>query len=427
MRRPRRPARRLGAVGALLLEGFGSRLAFGLLSLALPLYGRHVGLSLVEVGLLLSLSTLVALVLKPWSGRLVDRWGLRRGLLLALALRSVLSLGYLAAVAPAQLFAVRGAHGAADAVRDPAVHALLAEHADRRAVATTFGWYQTAKSTAGSLGKGFAGLLIGLSDGYGAVFVVAFVLSLLPTLAVLALVPPASARPADRPVPAPADAGAGRPPGVAAYAGLGFLVSGTSSLLGSMFPVLAVEYAGLSPAQVGLLYLLTPALALTGPLWGRASDRASDRGRHSAVLSVRSGLNAGSALVLLVAPTLVGVWLARALDDLGKAAYRPVWGSMMAEVSGRDPATRARAMGRLTAGEDAGDVVAPVVAGLLWSIGGPVVLLLARVGLALVTEVYAAVLGRRSQARPGLAAGEPSDGDHPDGRGRAGTFGTAVG
>ncbi len=194
-------------------------------------------------------------------------------------------------------------------------------------------------------------------------------------------------------------------PGVLAFTGLGFLVSGTSSMLTALFPIIATEYAGLSTAQAGLLYLVTPVLAFSGPLWGWLSDRVS----RSLVLSLRSVTNIASALVYLFFPTLAGIWVGKSMDDLGKAAFRPAWGSLMADVSGRDRSRRARVMGYLTAGEDAGDLLAPVVAGLLWSVWGIPVLLAARVGAACATEVYVIWLERRQRRADRAAEAATSD------------------
>ena len=393
---------------ALVLEGFLSRLSFGLLTFALPLYGRQLGLSIVEIGFLSSLAQAVSLVLKPVMGGLADRWGLRRSLVGALVIRSLLCLGYVLTTVPWQLYTVRGAHGVSDSLRDPAVHALIAENGGKKSMASTFAWYQTAKTAAGSVGKSVAGVLLAMAGGFGLTFGVAFALSLLPVIAVLWLVPRdvrstrpdpvPSARPvpekAAPPVTLPTDGRATpKPPGVAAFAGLGFLVAGTSSMLTSLFPIIATEYAGLSTAEAGLLYLVTPALALTGPIWGWVADRVS----RPAVLSFRSIANVLSALAYLVSPTLAGVWVGKSLDDLGKAAFRPAWGSLMAEVSGRDRKNRARVMGFLTSGEDAGDIVAPVLAGLLWSVWGVPALLVGRMLVAAVTEVYAIALERRQR------------------------------
>ena len=405
---------------ALVLEGFLSRLSFGLLTFALPLYGRQLGLSIVAIGLLSSLAQTVSLVLKPVMGGLADRWGLRRSLVGALVIRSLLCLAYALTTVPWQLYSVRGAHGVSDSLRDPAVHALIAENGGKKSMASAFAWYQTAKTAAGSVGKSVAGVLLATAGGFGLTFGVAFALSLLPVVAVLWLVPRdargkradsmALARPArEKGSPPATRPGEGRglaakPPGVLSFAGLGFLVAGTSSMLTSLFPIIATEYAGLSTAQAGLLYLVTPALALTGPLWGWVADRLS----RSAVLSFRSVANILSALVYLVSPTLAGVWVGKSLDDLGKAAFRPAWGSLMAEVSGRDRKNRARVMGYLTSGEDAGDIVAPVLAGLLWSVWGVPALLVGRMLVAGVTEVYAIGLERwQRKAAPATGTGSP--------------------
>jgi MFS family permease len=420
--------RRPGPLFALVCEGFFSRLAFGLLSFALPLYARSLGMSIAAIGVLASLATIVSLLLKPVLGGLADRMGLRRTLLAALVLRSVLSLGYALVTVPWQLFAVRGVHGVSDSLRDPAVTALIAENGGKKAVASAFAWYQTAKTTAGAVGKSVAGVLLTLAaGGFGLTFGVAFGLSLLPAVAVLLLVP----RDSSRSLPSPAAEGLEAPssptppptrPPVAHYATLGFLVAGASSMLTSLFPILATEYAGLTTAQAGALYLITPVLAFTGPLWGLLADRVS----RPLVLSVRGVANTVSALIYLFAPNLAGMWAGKSLDDLGKAAFRPAWGSLMADLSSQDRRKRARIMGYLSAGEDAGDVAAPILAGLLWTGFGVPAVLLGRVALAVLAEGYtlwlehrAPIRGRGRHRRRRTHGPAPELPRHPRGPGRS--------
>jgi MFS family permease len=156
-------------------------------------------------------------------------------------------------------------------------------------------------------------------------------------------------------------------------------------MLGNLFPVLAVEYAGLSEAQAGLLYLITPALAFTGPLFGWLTDRTD----HRLVLSIRSASNVVSSLLYLFLPAFPGFLVGKGLDDLGKAAFSPAWGSLMAHVSSSDRRKRARIMSVLSVGEDTGDIVAPILAGVLWSTYGVAAVLGARVALAIASEIYA--------------------------------------
>jgi DivIVA domain-containing protein len=400
------------ALLAIVVEGFLSRLSFGLISFALPLYAyQRFGLSLTEIGVLLSFNLMVAIALKPFMGALADRIGMKPSFSAAIAIRSVVSLLLALATLPWQLFAIRGVHGVSISLRDPAAGVLLAEAGGKKAVASAFAWYQTAKSVAGAVGKASAGVLLTLTaSNFSLVFLIAFVLSALPIFVVARYV---QERPVDeeqldqvgeavaldeervtdaRVMGGPSTAG----PAVLPYAGLGFLISGTAYMLANLFPIFAVEYAGLNEAQTGLVYLISIAAMLCGPVFGWLSDNVSRR----LVLSLRGAANVVSSVVYLVAPNFAGVAAGRAVDDLGKAAFRPAWGALMAHVAGFDRRRRARTMGSLSAGEDAGEVAGPILAGFLWSTWGVPALLGARIGLAAVTEVYALALSR-SLGKPG--------------------------
>src|SRR3712207_4662591 len=65
------------AMATVIAEGFLGRLSFGMVSFALPLYALHLGLSLSEIGILISIRTLIALGLKPVAGWASDHVGVR--------------------------------------------------------------------------------------------------------------------------------------------------------------------------------------------------------------------------------------------------------------------------------------------------------------------------------------------------------------
>jgi len=152
------------ALYALVAEGFFMRLGFGIISFALPLYARSLGLSLAETGVLLAVLGLVKLALKPAAGWLADRVGTKRALIAALVLRSVVSFLLAFASAPWELFTIRTVHGLSTAVRTPSVNALIAEHGDEKAMGSAFAWYFTAKSFAAAVGKAIAGTLLTLAS-----------------------------------------------------------------------------------------------------------------------------------------------------------------------------------------------------------------------------------------------------------------------
>jgi MFS family permease len=395
---------------AIIGEGLFSRLSFGLISFTLPLYARHLGLSLTEIGILAALNSAVAVAAKPLLGWVADRVGLKRTFVTAIGLRSLVSLFLGFASAPWELFAIRSAHGLSMSLRDPSVNALLAEHGGEKSVASAFAWYQTARTVAGSVSRALAGILLTLTAAnYPLMFFLAFALSVLPLVVVSRYVrdarqatstsrnPKAAREPLAPQHPISAIA-AGSRPKVLPVVGLGFLIAATAEMLNGLFPVLATEYAGLSPAQAGIVYAVSTLVTVfAGPVFGWLSDNVSHRG----VLMVRGLANTLSSLLYVVAPTFAGVGTAKTLDDIGKAAFRPAWGALMAHISSFDKRNRARTMSWMSMAEDAGGVVAPVLAGVLWSTWGIPALMAARIVLAIVTEVYAMSITRVAEAREG--------------------------
>lgn len=57
---------------------------FGILSFVLPIYGKELGASALEVGVFFSAFSLVPVIVRPFLGRAMDRWGRRPFLLLGL-------------------------------------------------------------------------------------------------------------------------------------------------------------------------------------------------------------------------------------------------------------------------------------------------------------------------------------------------------
>jgi MFS family permease len=385
---------------AIVSEGLLSRLSFGIIGFALPLYARKLGLSFTQIGLLISLNSAVALALKPVLGWVADRYGMKRTFVAAIGLRSLVSLFLGFASAPWELYAIRGAYGVSMSLRDPAANTLIAEHGGKKSVASAFAWYQTARFTANSFSKALAGILLTVTAAnYPLVFFIAFGLSVLPMLVVMMFVKEQHEEEhltaQEMPTQAePAPAASTGIKAVLPFAGLGFLIAGTAEMLSGLFPVIATEYAHLSKAQAGIVYTIsTTAAILAGPVFGWLADHVSQK----LVLLIRSLANTVSSVMYLAAPSFVGIGMAKSVDDMGKAAFRPAWGALMAQISGTDKKHRARTMSWLSMGEDAGGVFAPILAGFLWNTWGIGVLMGARIALAIVTEAYAFMIERKEK------------------------------
>lgn len=387
---------------AIIAEGFSTRLSFGVVSFALPLYARHLGMSFTEIGLLFSLNAIIEQAMKPVAGRAADRFGLKRCFTAAIAIRSLVALLLVFASTPLHLYAIRLVHGLSESLRDPSVNALIANNGKHTSLASSFAWYSTAKTVAGSIGKAATGVLLAVTAyDYSGAFLIAFFLSFLPLYFVARFVRDGSlfeSAEIDAKSPAEQSAVAAGPVGPARgynfkglfpFVTLGFLIASTAHMLHNLFPVLALEYAGLDAAQTSIIYAVAiPFVLVTGPLFGWLSDNVS----RKLVLMVRGFSNIFSSVIYVVFPTFVGIAIGKIADDVGKAAFRPAWGSLMSYVSSFDRRSRARTMGYLSFGEGAGEIVGPILAGLLWGLWGLPAVLVVRVILALASEVYAASL-----------------------------------
>ena len=386
---------------AIVAEGFFSRLSFGVISFALPLYAYHLGLSVLQIGVLVTLNEAAALVLKPMMGWVADRYGLKRTYTTSIGLRSLVALLLAVTRFPWQLYAIKSVHGMSKAMRDPSSSALIAEQGGKKAIASAFAWYHTAKIVAGSLGKALAGLLLTLTaSNFSLVFAFSFILSALPFYTVVRYVKNDKPSNQEKEIPANeiieeeeeiTEPETKAKPVILPFTILTFLINGTAEMLRGLFPILATQYAGLNEAQTGSIYMAsTLAVLVSGPIFGWLSDR----GNREIVLLVRSLGNTISSIIYIIAPSFHGFATGKLVDDMGKAAFRPAWGSLMAHVSSLDKSRRAQIMSWMLVGEDAGTIAGPLLAGLLWNTWGLSVMLGGRVVLSIITEVYVTVLNR---------------------------------
>jgi MFS family permease len=388
---------------AIVIEGVLSRFSFGAINLALPLYARHLGLSLAEVGILLSINTAVALALKPLCSWAIDRFGQKRSFAVSIGLRSLAPLMFSLASMPWMLYGTAGVHGLSKSVRDPAVDSLIVEHSKRNSIGSSFAWYSTAKSVSGALGKGAAGIFLTLTaSNYFLVFVLAGLISASSLLVVARFVREVKSQ--DHPrentlralEPGSQESEAGeqskKPPFFMAllpFLGFGCFISGVGQMLDVLFPILAVEYAGMSEAEVGVVFMVATAVVLlAGPVWGWLSDHLSRK-----MVFLTAGIsNALASAIFLAFPSTLGIAAGRLVDDVGKAAFRPAWGTVMGQIAALNPGRRGRVVGYLGMGKDAGEMAGPIIASLIWSVWGVPVLLGVRVALAIGAEIYSVTL-----------------------------------
>lgn len=395
------------ALMAISAEGFLTRLGFGMLGFALPLFGLSLGMGLAEVGTLYALSTGTALAVKPVMGWLADRFGRKRILAASVALRCVVGLLFVFAALPWHLYALRVLQGAATAAREPSAAALIAEHGNRRRMASAFAWYTTARDVGRSLGYAAAGALIQFTGDYQLVFLIAFLVSCAALVTVVLYVrdapaAPPAAKPAGPAATAPRSAASWRR--LLPHAGFGLTVAVSAEMMRGLFPIIATEYAHLSVGQAGVVASASSiAILIAGPLFGWVSDHLS----RKLALGIRSIANTVSSLLYILFPGFAGFLIARVVDDTGKAAFRPTWGAILAEVSEVEPTRRARTMALVDSAHTLGMALGPLAAGLLIGAFGVPVMLGVRAAISLVAEVQALRLGRSLGAKTAARVDQP--------------------
>ena len=258
----------------------------------LPIFAAGLGASGAFLGLIVSVSTVTGLFLKPLFGILSDRWGRRVWLLIGAGFFAFMPFLYRFIQTPEELLALRLAHGLATAIYGPVTLAYIAELSRSQNTAEDIGWFQMARSGGYIVGPALAGWLL-LSLDATAVFTIIGFLSCAVFLPILNL---PEARPraprkanseaasAARRLPDPGRPSiwrqvkialreGGRTPALWLTGGLEAVAFIALYTLKAFLPLYALE-AGLSVALVGLFFSLNEAAhALGKPFCGRLGDR----------------------------------------------------------------------------------------------------------------------------------------------------------
>jgi len=376
------------SLSVVILEGFFARLGFGVITFALPFYALALGMSFTEIGILAALRLVAAILFKPFMGWAADRFGKKTIYVLSISGRALVGVMLVFATQPWMLFAIRFFHGITTAARDPAAAILIAEHGNKDKMATAYAWYGTAREVGASVGFLVAGFLLTFTnDNYSLAFAFAVITSIIALFVVLIFVKEHRVSDTvETKQKTELEKEKQKTPWME-FALFGLMAALTGSMVTNLFPVIATEIGQISKAQTSVIVTLsTLVIVFAGPWFGWLSDHVS----RTLVLSLRAIANALSSVLYMFAPNLAGISAARVFDDAGKAAFRPAWGSLMAEISGsRDKRNRGKTIAYMDTAQSVGEALGPVIAGLLWDQAGIVWLFAVRLGLSIATEVYA--------------------------------------
>jgi MFS family permease len=327
----------------------------------LPIYAAALGAGDIFLGLIVSVSTLTGMVLKPFVGMLSDRWGRRIWLLIGTAFFALLPFVYRFVSTPEQLFALRVVHGLATAIYGPVTLAYVAE-LSRTHRAERLGWFSMARNAGYVVGPAAAGWML-LTMEPVAVFTIIGLLSSAALIPVLLLpeTAPSVSRPGSQILRQALNSlqTGGRTPAVWLTGGLEANIFVAVYAVRTFVPLL-VLHLNASVALAGAFLAVQEAVHLAvNPIGGRLSDRFGHLHIASAGMLVL-----GAGLLLLSYPGAGLAFLAPAVF-IG-IAQGMVFPSTVALVSARvDSSHLGVSMGLVGSMKNAGKVAGPVLAGVL--------------------------------------------------------------
>ncbi|HEX5682371.1 MAG TPA: MFS transporter [Desulfobacterales bacterium] len=277
----------LSKFNVLCLIGFLARFSYALArNPVLPLFALSLGAGPEAIGLAVGISTVTGILFKLPSGALSDVIGRRKTMLIGLVFFAFAPFAYLLIDSYAQLVAVRFIHGFATAVYGPVAMAVVADIAGERK-GELLSWFSSVGIIGGLLGAPLGGLILSLSATGGSyelrTFQLVYTICGVSGVTALALAMRTLLR--DEHVQ-----GNGFRSRMSQFVtGIKEVISdvrvvATSSVEGlqnmtmgaleAFLPIYAVEVAGLSAFEAGLLWAVQIVVTMVSkPLMGRISDR----------------------------------------------------------------------------------------------------------------------------------------------------------
>jgi len=340
------------------LAVFVAVLGFSLVAPIFPLYVLDLGGSYTLLGFVVSVYGAVQLITQIPIGRLSDRRGRKRLILLGLVTFAVMPLLYLYASNAYQLIPIRILGGIGASAVWPLAMALIIDQSRKSGAA--MGWYNATFYSALAFGPLLGGGLYDLF-GLGAPFYFWALLGALSVLIVMLRV----REPARKEAPARAAVRSKDPLVIPGYA-LNFLACcGTVLWAGvvggfnfTMLPSYA-ENLGFSTTEVGLLYLVYGGTTAVSNIY---FGREADRGRRK--LLIFSGCLTGAVafVLLIVASSLLQVVLLLAALGTGLGASNPAAASLIADST--SASRRGEIFGIFNTARMGGVVIGPLIAGI---------------------------------------------------------------
>ena len=143
----------------------------------LPVYAASLGATDIFLGLIVSVSTLTGMLLKPIIGLLSDNSNRKVWLLIGTTFFSLIPFLYYLVETPDQLFLIRIIHGTSTAIYGPVSLAFVSE-LSKYQQAERLGWFSIARNLGYVIGPIAAGWLLMTTDPVGVFTIIGLLSSL---------------------------------------------------------------------------------------------------------------------------------------------------------------------------------------------------------------------------------------------------------
>lgn len=325
------------------------------------LYGREIGASSGEIGLMASVALLTGFLAAPVLGWLTDRVGARPVLAAGLLAHAVLVLAYIPVSDPALLIVLRGLEGIAIVAVLPPARALMNAVAPKTRQGEALGLLGSAQMVGILMGPAI-GTLLASQAGYTDSFLVASVPLFVATVAAWLFLPKgAHSETGGRPSALVAKGTLFTPAMLLVY-GLTAVLGLTSGVIQAIWSIYMLD-RGASLPVIGLSYT-TYALpaGLMGPLAGRISDR---RGRFWPIIG---GLLVYAAIYIVFGLPISPFWLVviSAIEGFAAAFTQSALNGLLADVMPAE--ARGKAQANYSAAQTGGSFAGATAAGFLYAI-----------------------------------------------------------
>lgn len=327
--------------------------SFYLILPVMPLYVAAMGATSFQIGLIIGLFAMMAMVLRPPTGWIIDTRGCRVVLVAGMAIFLLASLGYLIAHSVGAVLALRLFHGMGMGLFPTAATVVVAEVAPPARRGEAMGWFGIANSVGLILGP-VVGMPIAAGAGFRTLFLVAGGVALM-GLACIGMLPRIGRVPAQiaRP-PRPQDFFS--PAAVLPSVLLLFLYVPYGTML-AFIPLVAADRGLGNPGTFYTAFAL--AVLVIRSRAGHVSDR---RGRPAVIIP---GLLMAGVAFAILALTSGRIWVlvGAAIYGFGFGSVQP---ALMALTADRvPPEERGKAMGTFYTAWELGIMTGSAGAGLL--------------------------------------------------------------